>query len=110
VSSGRNGFRIHVTALVAVTCATPAAAETIRVRVADLAFTPVHVSAHAGDTIEWVSDDFVAHTATARDGQWDVFIPAGGTGQIKLGSVGSFRYFCRFHPNMSGQIAVGAER
>ena len=44
------------------------AAKTIRITVAQLAFAPAQVSAHVGDTIEWVSTDFFAHTATARDG------------------------------------------
>ena len=35
-----------------------------------LAFVPAQVSAHVGDTIEWVNADFVAHTATARNGAW----------------------------------------
>ena len=39
------------------------AADTIRVMIDKLKFAPAEVSAHVGDTIEWVSGDFVAHTA-----------------------------------------------
>ena len=72
-----------------MSCAAPAlAAETIRVTIDKLKFTPTQVSAHVGDTIEWVSSDFVAHTATARNKDWDVAIPANGTGHITLQHAG----------------------
>jgi plastocyanin len=85
-----------------------AVAETIRIRVEDLGFVPAQVSVHVGDTVEWVSRDFVAHTATERDGGWDVVIPAGGSGHIVLKQAGEAEYYCRFHPAMRGRISVTA--
>jgi plastocyanin len=82
------------------------AAETVRVGVDKLRFVPAQVSARVGDTIEWTNSDFVAHTATARNKAWDVLIPAKGTGRVTLKSPGTIQYYCRFHPNMEGQIAV----
>jgi plastocyanin len=82
------------------------AAETIRVGVDKLTFTPAQLSAHVGDTVEWVNSDFVAHTATTRKKEWDVAIPAKGTGRVTLKSAGTIDYFCRFHPNMVGRISV----
>ena len=91
-------------------CAAPAlAADTIRVMIDKLKFEPAQVSAHVGDTIEWVSGDFVAHTATARNKDWDVAIPAKGTGRITLQHAGDVAYFCRFHPIMTGRISVAPE-
>ncbi|MHB2206345.1 cupredoxin domain-containing protein [Methylobacterium sp. CM6257] len=94
----------------AVCPASSAAAETIRIRVEDLAYVPAQASAHVGDTVEWVSRDFVAHTATARDGRWDVAIPAEGTGHVVLKQAGETEYYCRYHPAMRGRISVGAPR
>lgn len=85
-----------------------AGAETIRIRVEDLAFVPAQVSVHPGDTVEWVNRDFVAHTATARDGTWDVTIPAEGTGHIVLKKAGEVEYYCRYHPAMRGRISIKA--
>jgi plastocyanin len=86
---------------------TPAmAGETIRVTINKLKFDPPQVSAHVGDTIEWASSDFVAHTATARNKDWDVAIPANGVGQVMLERPGDVDYFCRFHPFMTGRISV----
>jgi plastocyanin len=82
------------------------AAETIRIAIDKMAFSPAQVSAHVGDTIEWVSTDFIAHTATARNKDWDVAIPAKGGGKVTLVHAGEVDYFCRFHPNMTGKISV----
>ena len=86
--------------------AMPLAAETFRVTIDNLKFSPAKVSAHVGDTIEWVSTDFVAHTATARNKDWDVAISPKGTGHVMLQHAGEVDYFCRFHPNMTGRISV----
>jgi plastocyanin len=82
------------------------AGETIRVAVDKMNFDPPKISAHVGDTIEWASSDFVGHTATAKNKDWDVAIPAKGVGRVTLAHPGEVEYFCRFHPNMTGQIIV----
>jgi plastocyanin len=84
----------------------PAAADTIRVAAKGLGFNPAAVTAHVGDTVEWVNDDFVAHTATARNGAWDVMLAPHATGQTVLKTPGKVAYYCRFHPNMKGEITV----
>jgi plastocyanin len=81
-------------------------AETIRIGVDKLTFTPASVSAHTGDTIEWANSDPVAHTATARGKEWDVTIPAKGIGRATLKTAGIIDYYCRFHPNMVGRVSV----
>jgi plastocyanin len=86
---------------------TPAAAgETIHIRIDKLKFDPPQASARVGDTVEWTNNDFVAHTATARNKDWDVTMSAKGGGHVTLEHSGDMDYFCRFHPNMTGRIAV----
>ena len=93
--------------LTALALSSPAiAGETIRVTINQLKFDPPKISAHVGDTIEWTSSDFVVHTATAKNKDWDVTIPAKGMGRVTLARPGDVDYFCRFHPNMTGQIEV----
>jgi plastocyanin len=82
------------------------AGETIRVTIEKMMFDPPKISAHVGDTIEWASSDFVVHTATAKNKDWDVTIPAKGIGRVTLEHPGDVAYFCRFHPNMTGEILV----
>ena len=93
--------------LTAVLLSSPAVAgETIGVTIDKMKFDPPEVSAHVGDTIEWASSDFVVHTATAKNKDWDVAIPAKGAGRVTLAHPGEIDYFCRFHPNMTGQIVI----
>jgi plastocyanin len=83
-----------------------ARAEVVQVRIEKLAFAPPQVSAHVGDTIEWVNADFVAHSATARNGAWDVMIPANATRRVVLKAAGTLDYYCKLHPNMTGSVTV----
>ncbi|MER9327018.1 cupredoxin family copper-binding protein [Mesorhizobium sp. M0488] len=85
--------------------ATPAAAETIQVTIDKLVFSPATVKAKAGDTIEWVNKDVFAHTATVKGG-WEVMIPPKASARLTLQKAEAVDYFCRFHPNMKGHIAM----
>lgn len=87
---------------------TSSRAATIRVVIDKLVFTPEHVTASVGDTIEWVNREALAHTATV-EGDWDVMIPPNETATRAITKGGSVEYFCRFHPNMKGQIEVVAK-
>src|SRR5215471_7954269 len=92
--------------LVIAAAALPATAATVRVTVNKLTFEPAQVSAHVGDTIEWVNADFLAHSATGRKKEWDLFVAPGKTAQVTLKQAGEIDYYCRFHPNMVGHISV----
>ena len=81
-------------------------AETVRVEISNLVFKPLEIKVRIGDVIEWVNNDFVAHTATARDERFDVTLEPGKSGRYTVQHVGSIGYYCRFHPNMTGRVSV----
>ena len=87
----------------------PAGAATIEVTIVKMAFTPAETIAQVGDTIRWVNQDFVAHTATARDKSFDLVIPPHGTATLVAKVAGAFDYFCRFHPMMKGKLQVNGD-
>ena len=60
----------------------------------------------AGDTVEWVNNDIFDHTATSKTGGWDVVIPAGKKARVVMKKAGTFDYFCKYHPNMVGKLAI----
>jgi plastocyanin len=93
-------------ALILVLTAGVARADIIQVKMEKLGFVPAEVTAHVGDTIEWVNADFVAHTATARNGAWDVLIPVNAKRNVVLKDEGMVDYYCKFHPNMTGKILI----
>src|ERR1044071_4876311 len=77
--------------------AVSARAETIRIVMDKMAYIPLEVSAKVGDTIEWVNNDILSHTATARNGDWDIAIAAKKTASLVLRKAGAIEYYCRYH-------------
>jgi plastocyanin len=82
----------------------------IQVTMEGLSYSPAQVSAHVGDTIEWVNSDILVHTATAHSGEWDLVIQPNQKKSVMLKSAGKIEYYCRYHPNMVGQITVSSGR
>ncbi len=102
-----NCLRASLLPVAAVLLWPPAAqAETIRVVVQNLVFSPAESNAKVGDTIEWVNKDAFVHTATARDGAFDVTIGVNKTATLTVQKAGDIGYYCRFHPNMTGRLKV----
>ena len=84
----------------------PAHAATIQITMDNLVISPAEVLAKTGDTVEWINKDIFAHTATARNGDFDVPMPPKKTVTSVLKKAGSIEYYCRFHPNMKAILIV----
>jgi plastocyanin len=95
-----------VAALVLGAMSVSAHAATIQITMENLVISPAETSAKVGDTIEWINQDIFAHTATARNGVWDVTIPPKKTITSVLKKAGTVDYYCRFHPNMKATLTV----
>jgi plastocyanin len=95
-----------VLALALATGAVPAHAATIQIVMENLVVAPAEVSAKVGDTIEWVNKDLFVHTATARNGDFDVNLPPKKTVTSVLNKAGTVEYYCRFHPNMKAVLKI----
>jgi plastocyanin len=98
--------RIALAALWLLAAWAPARAATIQISMENLEIAPAAVSAKVGDTIEWVNKDVLMHSATARNGDFDVNLPPKKTGSVVLKKAGTVDYYCRFHPNMKATINV----
>lgn len=83
-----------------------ARAETIRISIDNLIFSPSEVQAKVGDTVEWINNDVFAHTATATNRDWDVAIAPQKTARLTLTKPGAVDYFCKYHPNMKARLTV----
>ncbi len=84
----------------------PAHAATIQIVMENMVISPAETSAKVGDTIEWINKDILVHTATARNGDFDVMMPAKKTVTSVLKKAGTIDYYCRFHPNMKATVIV----
>jgi plastocyanin len=102
--SRRNLFVLTLLAFAAM--AVPAHAATVQIVMENLVISPAEASAKVGDTIEWINKDVFAHTATARNGDFDVTIPPNKTVTSVLKKAGTVEYYCRFHPNMKAVLNI----
>jgi plastocyanin len=89
-------------------CSAPSrpAPKTYVVTMTNMDFSPKTLTAHVGDTIQWVNKDIFRHSATAKDGSFDVDIDVGQSGSTKLTKPGNVQVTCKYHPTMTQQVLV----
>jgi len=99
--------RIALMSVIALAATSVAAsAATIQISMDKLEISPAMASAKVGDTVEWINKDALVHTATARNGDFDVTLPASKTVSSVLKKAGTVEYYCRFHPNMKATLKI----
>jgi plastocyanin len=81
-------------------------AATLQITMDNLVISPAEATAKVGDTLELINKDILAHTATARNGDFDVAMPPKKTVTYVLKKAGTIEYYCRFHPNMKAVLNV----
>ncbi len=83
-----------------------AAGHAVHVIVIDkMQYGPMPADVRVGDIIEWINQDIFEHSATARDGSFDIDLQPGASGRITA-KAGMVTLFCKFHPGMSATLAV----
>jgi len=94
-------------ALLLATGASAAAGQPAKTITIDkLAFAPAPAALRVGDTVVWSNRDMFQHSATARDGSFDLNLKPGASARVRLTRPGVIRYYCRFHPGMTGELRV----
>lgn len=93
-------------ALVFAAMVVPAHAATIEITMENLVISPAEISAKVGDTINWINKDVFTHTATAKNGDFDVMLPPKTSATAVLKKAGVIDYYCRYHPNMKATLKV----
>ena len=97
-----------VLAIVPARSASAVAPATVRIAIGPMAFPAAPAPIRVGDTVEWVNNDVVDHTATEKNSGWDVSMAPGKRGRVVMKKAGTFDYYCRYHPNMIGRLVVAA--
>ena len=98
--------RIVLVSLFLAGLSVSAHAATIQITIDKLVYAPAEATAKVGDTVEWVNKDVLAHTATARNGGWDVMIGPNKTASVVVKKAGEVEYYCKLHPNMKAKLTV----
>lgn len=69
-------------------------------------FGAVPAAVRPGDTILWVNKDMFRHTATARNGSFNVDLPPNSRGKTVIRAKGALPFYCKYHPAMTGTLKV----
>jgi plastocyanin len=77
-----------------------------RIVIDKMKFGPAPGGLKVGDSILWVNADILRHTATARDGAFDVDMKPEDEAAVHLDKAGDIEVFCRFHPGMKLTLSV----
>ena len=80
-----------------------------RVSIANFAFRPANIKVRRGATVTWTNHDTTSHTVTETDGSRGPrsgILGAGKSYSFAFNMVGTFRYHCAIHPNMTGTVIV----
>ena len=76
-------------------------------KIAGFQFAPPRLHVAVGDTLAWVNEDIVPHTATATTGAWDSgTIAAKGRATLVIRAAGRVEYQCALHPSMKGTVVA----
>lgn len=87
--------------------AASSASPTLVVHISNFAFKPADAAIVAGQSVEFVNDDQVAHTVTAADKSFDSGdLAAGGKWTHTFESAGFYKYACSYHSSMVGTLTV----
>jgi plastocyanin len=87
-------------------CSKPRQPQVYTVTLANLGFGPTPAELHVGDVIQWSNADIFQHSATAKNGAFDVELPPKGAARTVLTKAGTIDFYCRYHPNMTGRLTV----
>lgn len=77
---------------------TKAHAQTAGITIDKFQYNPAELAAKAGQAVTITNNDDMPHTVTAKDGSFDVTVPAKGTAQVTPPKAGNFPYTCTLHP------------
>ena len=89
-------------------CAPSSETGTVTGTMSGFAFNPAAITAGVGDVITWTNNDSAGHTATVKSDPTCTTdtLASGATGSIVFNTAGSYEFFCKIHPNMTGTIEV----
>ncbi len=87
--------------------AAPVATSDVEITIRDFAFEPQVITVTVGSSIAWRNTGNFPHTSTSSTGVWDSgTIAAGAVYSRTFDTAGTFSYYCRFHPGMTGVVIV----
>jgi plastocyanin len=88
-----------------VACAS-AATQAEEVLIANFEYQPASLTVPVGSGVAWTNTDAEAHTVTFDGGPECGRMERDASVALDFDTVGTFSYFCAFHPDMRGEVIV----
>lgn len=93
--------------ILVISCGTSTPASTDKVEMSGLAFKPGTITVSVGTTVTWTSKDTEIHTVSSQDNLFESGnMSRNDTFAYTFGQSGTFEYYCKFHPSMTGKVIV----
>ena len=81
--------------------------ESLKIKIDNFNFNPATLTVRPGTTVTWVNQDDVPHTVTSTDKKFDSkVLDTDEKFSFTFTDRGSYNYFCKVHPHMTGKILV----
>jgi plastocyanin len=81
--------------------------DTFQAAIDNFAFTPKELKVKPGTTVRWTNKDDIPHTVTSDSKAFDSPVLDTNQGfQFTFANAGTFPYFCKLHPHMTGVVNV----
>jgi plastocyanin len=100
------GYLVAATLVLGLSSTANAAGREFTVTMSNMTYGKLPADAKVGDTIIWVNADTVEHSATAKDGSFDLRLLPGKRGRTVLSKAGTVPIYCVMHPMMRGTLKV----
>ena len=97
---------IALAMLLLITPPAAAAPRTHVVVIDKMKFGAMPGGVHPGDRIVWINRDIFRHTATAKDGSFNVDLVSGARATVTVRRPGAIPIICRYHPGMKATLKV----
>ena len=105
-SRGRGASLAATAALLLLSGAIRAHAETISVSIDNFTFAPVELKLKIGDTVTWTNHDDIPHTIVSAGKFRSKTLDTDNSFSFTFATAGDYKYFCSLHPHMTGMIKV----
>lgn len=105
---GSKSGKIPFTNTLKISTPTPTKTQTdSTITIENYTYSPANLVVKVGDTVTWVNNDTVGHTATSNDGAFDTgLIGQANEASVTFDKPGTYSYHCTPHPQMTGTIVV----
>jgi plastocyanin len=78
-----------------------------QIRIENYQFTPATLTVPVGTTVTWTNDDGTIHTVTSATKEFtSAGLDDGAAFSYTFTNPGTYTYYCKLHPRMTGTIVV----